>query len=169
VVEAVGQLAVDSKTTPASSEKVPVFLMGNVMPDPEAIAFFESCGVHVADEDLCTGSRIHAPIDLHVDQDMFRGLAEGLLSRPACARTFDAADPGGIASQVVEKARAAGAHGVIAYVMKFCDPYLARMPYINAALRDAGIPMLILEGDCTLRSLGQFRTRIEAFVEMLRT
>ena len=32
----------------------------------------------------------------------------------------------------------------------------------------SGLPVLLLEGDCTLRSIGQHRTRIEAFVEMLR-
>jgi benzoyl-CoA reductase/2-hydroxyglutaryl-CoA dehydratase subunit BcrC/BadD/HgdB len=52
-------------------------------------------------------------------------------------------------------------------VMKFCDPYLARLPAVRAELKQAGLPLLVLEGDCTLRSLGQHRTRIEAFVEML--
>ena len=35
------------------------------------------------------------------------------------------------------------------------------------ALRQHDLPLLLLEGDCSLRSLGQQRTRIEAFVEML--
>jgi benzoyl-CoA reductase/2-hydroxyglutaryl-CoA dehydratase subunit BcrC/BadD/HgdB len=38
---------------------------------------------------------------------------------------------------------------------------------VREALREAGLPLLVLEGDCSLRSLGQQRTRIEAFVEML--
>ena len=52
--------------------------------------------------------------------------------------------------------------------MKFCDPYLARIPMIRKALQNEGIPMLVLEGDCTTRSIGQQKTRIEAFIEMLR-
>jgi benzoyl-CoA reductase/2-hydroxyglutaryl-CoA dehydratase subunit BcrC/BadD/HgdB len=68
---------------------------------------------------------------------------------------------------VVLGAKASGARGVIAHVVKFCDPYLVRMPAFREALREAGLPILVLEGDCTLRSLGQHRTRIEAFVEML--
>ncbi|MCP4693702.1 MAG: 2-hydroxyacyl-CoA dehydratase [Desulfobacterales bacterium] len=39
---------------------------------------------------------------------------------------------------------------------------------VRDALRHAGIPLLLIEGDCTLRSMGQQRTRIEAFIEMLR-
>ena len=41
------------------------------------------------------------------------------------------------------------------------------MPDARRAFQQAGLPLLVLEGDCTLRSLGQHRTRIEAFVEML--
>ena len=73
----------------------------------------------------------------------------------------------GLAEQVVAGASACGARGVIAHVMKFCDPYLARLPALRRRLEEAGLPLLVLEGDCTLRSLGQHATRIEAFVEML--
>nr|MBL0712275.1 2-hydroxyacyl-CoA dehydratase [Desulfobacterales bacterium] len=58
--------------------------------------------------------------------------------------------------------------GVIGHTLKFCDPYLARLPMIRDTLREAGLPLLLLEGDCSLRSIGQQRTRIEAFIEMLR-
>ncbi|MCP4138070.1 MAG: 2-hydroxyacyl-CoA dehydratase, partial [bacterium] len=61
-----------------------------------------------------------------------------------------------------------GAKGVIAHTVKFCDPYLGRIPDVRNTFRDEGIPFLLLEGDCTLRSMGQHRTRIEAFIEMLR-
>ena len=64
-------------------------------------------------------------------------------------------------------ARACGAAGVIGYTVKFCDPYLARMPMVREEFKKAGMPFLLLEGDCTLRSIGQQRTRIEAFIEML--
>jgi benzoyl-CoA reductase/2-hydroxyglutaryl-CoA dehydratase subunit BcrC/BadD/HgdB len=56
---------------------------------------------------------------------------------------------------------------VIIHLVKFCDPYLARLPAIRQALREADLPVLVLEGDCSLRSFGQHRTRIEAFVEMV--
>ena len=146
---------------------VPLYLFGNVLPDPDAFDLFEGCGALVATDDLCTGSRQIVPLEIDGVDDIFLQLARGLLSRPACARTFEVAHPGGLAQQVVLGAKASGARGVIAHVVKFCDPYLVRIPAIREALREAGLPMLVLEGDCTLRSLGQHRTRIEAFVEML--
>jgi benzoyl-CoA reductase/2-hydroxyglutaryl-CoA dehydratase subunit BcrC/BadD/HgdB len=57
---------------------------------------------------------------------------------------------------------------VIGHTVKFCDPYLARLAAVRRTLQEAGMPFLVLEGDCTLRAIGQQRTRIEAFVEMLR-
>jgi benzoyl-CoA reductase/2-hydroxyglutaryl-CoA dehydratase subunit BcrC/BadD/HgdB len=41
------------------------------------------------------------------------------------------------------------------------------MPGVRDTLEREDIPFLTLEGDCTLRSIGQHRTRIEAFMEML--
>jgi len=152
----------------AGADGVPVLLFGNVMPDPEVFSLFETLGARVVSEDLCTGSRMFHRIDLAPGEDVLRGLARGVLARPACARTLEPARPGGLAGEVLARARACGARGVIGHTLKFCDPYLARMPGVREALQEAGLPLLVLEGDCTLRSLGQHRTRIEAFLEMLR-
>jgi benzoyl-CoA reductase/2-hydroxyglutaryl-CoA dehydratase subunit BcrC/BadD/HgdB len=146
---------------------VPVYLFGNVLPDPEALALFADCGARVVADDLCTGTKQVLPVALDTPGDLLGDLARALLARPPCARTLDAHRPLGLADDVVAAVRGSGARGVVAHVMKFCDPYLARLPAVRAALREAGIPLLALEGAATLRSLGQHRTRIEAFVEML--
>lgn len=146
---------------------VPVYLFGNMLPDPAAYALFEECGAHILSDDLCTGSRLFTAMEPGGD-DALLDLARGILGRPACARTFGADRPGSLADDIAAGARRAGARGVIGYTVKFCDPYLARLPGVHAALKKAGIPLLLLEGDCTLRSIGQQRTRIEAFVEMMR-
>jgi benzoyl-CoA reductase/2-hydroxyglutaryl-CoA dehydratase subunit BcrC/BadD/HgdB len=94
-------------------------------------------------------------------------LARELLSRPPCARTVDPSRPGRLAEEIVSRALACNARGVIGHIAKFCDPYIGRLPIVSKTLRTAGIPLLLLEGDCTMRSIGQQRTRIEAFGEML--
>lgn len=146
---------------------VPVYLFGNVLPEPEAFALFESCGAHIVSDDLCTGSRLFAAIESR-NGDILLNLARGILGRPSCARTFNAERPGGLGNDVAAGAIKAGARGVIGYTAKFCDPYIARLPGVRDALKKVGIPLLLLEGDCTLRSIGQHRTRIEAFIEMMR-
>lgn len=155
-----------SGTEPARS--VPVLLIGNVLPDPAAYDLLASCGARVVDDDLCTGSKQLLLFEIGSGEPPLRQLARQLLELRPCARTVDPSRPGQLAGRVVAQARACGARGVIAHVMKFCDLYLVRLPAVQGALREAGLPLLPIEGDCSLRSLGQHRTRIEAFVEMLQ-
>jgi len=149
-----------------SSAGVPIFLHGNVLPAPDALEMIESCGARIVADDLCTGAHQLTAPAMVGEGNVWSQLARGLLERPRCARTLTAR-PVGIAEEVTRAAAEAGAAGVVAHVAKFCDPYLARLPALRESLRQAGLPLLVLEGDCTMRSLGQHRTRIEAFVEML--
>jgi benzoyl-CoA reductase/2-hydroxyglutaryl-CoA dehydratase subunit BcrC/BadD/HgdB len=146
---------------------VPVYLFGNMLPEPDAFTLFESCGARIVSDDLCTGSRLFSAIETGGDY-MLLNLARGILERPACARTFSTERPGSLGDDVAAAAKNAGARGVIGYTVKFCDPYIARLPGVRESLRREGIPLLLLEGDCTLRAIGQHKTRIEAFVEMMR-
>jgi benzoyl-CoA reductase/2-hydroxyglutaryl-CoA dehydratase subunit BcrC/BadD/HgdB len=125
-----------AEADPASQQPsaVPVFLFGNVLPDPEAAELFESCGVQLVGDDLCTGSRQLTSIELSDGAEPLYDLAKGLLRRPACARTVPGGQAGALAKQIAERAQRSGARGVIAHVMKFCDPYLARLPAIVAEL-----------------------------------
>lgn len=170
LLEEFSQITDEPEPVAPAGEPVPVFLFGNVLPDPEAFSLFESCGAIIADDDLCTGSRLFSSADPDTDDtgDVFMQLARGILSQPPCARTLDPGHPGKMARDILSRASACGARGVIGHTLKFCDPYLARLPAVRDAFRDAGIPLLLLEGDCTLRSIGQHRTRIEAFIEMMR-
>lgn len=152
---------------PDTGMRVPLFLFGNVMPDPEAFGLLESCGARIVADDLCTGARQLIRHELEPAGNTFLALSRAILSRDPCARMLPGRQAESIAGRVLAQAEECGARGVIAYVMKFCDPYLARMPAVSRILKDADMPLLVLEGDCTLRSMGQHRTRIEAFVELL--
>jgi benzoyl-CoA reductase/2-hydroxyglutaryl-CoA dehydratase subunit BcrC/BadD/HgdB len=157
----------ENDTVP-EDDGVPVFVFGNMLADPDVFSLFEKSGATVAGNDFCTGSRLFHPMDIDESKDIFVTISHQLLSHPPCARTFNPSSPASIASDILSKAKACDARGVIGHIMKFCDPYLARIPLIRKALQEEGIPMLVIEGDCTTRSIGQQRTRIEAFIEMLR-
>ncbi len=160
--------ALEETTAPvAEARGVPILLFGNVLPEPGAADLLESCGARVVADDICTGSRQLTHVGGDGETPPLRRLAHALMHRPLCARTLVQDDRHALADQILATARAAEVRGAVAHVLKFCDPYLLRLPDIRAAFAGAGIPLLVLEGDCTLRSLGQQRTRIEAFVEML--
>jgi benzoyl-CoA reductase/2-hydroxyglutaryl-CoA dehydratase subunit BcrC/BadD/HgdB len=161
------QALAEPKSKNPEHEGIPVFLFGNVLADPEALRLFESCGARIVDDDLCTGSRLFTPIELDERQDLLLQISRSLLTRPPCARTFNPGRPLKMAEDILARTRACGARGVIGQTIKFCDPYLDRLPAVREKLSQAGIPLLLLEGDCSLRSIEQQRTRIEAFIEML--
>jgi benzoyl-CoA reductase/2-hydroxyglutaryl-CoA dehydratase subunit BcrC/BadD/HgdB len=161
------QVLDEPESRASDSDEIPVSLFGNVLADPEAFSLFESCGARIIEDDLCTGSRLFTPLEIKADEDLLVQISRRLLSRPPCARTFDPARPLKMAEDILARAQASGARGVIGQTVKFCDPYLDRLPMVRETLRRAGIPLLLLEGDCNLRSIEQQRTRIEAFIEML--
>ena len=161
------QALAEPESNDPENDGVPVFLFGNVLADPEALSLLKSCGACIIEDDLCTGSRLFTPIELGKSQDLLLQISRSLLTRPPCARTFDCGQPLKMAEDILKRSRAAGARGVIGQTIKFCDPYLHRLPAVRETLRQAGIPLLLLEGDCSLRSIEQQRTRIEAFIEMI--
>ena len=64
----------------------------------------------------------------------------------------------------------AGAHGVIHFNHWGCKQVAGGVQLLKAALRDEGIPLLILDGDALDRRNshdGQLKTRLEAFFELL--
>ncbi len=159
-----------AKPASENSQKdgVPVYLFGNVLADPRVYSLLASCGADVVGDDFCTGTRMFSPIGTSNSEDIYTKMAKSILFQPPCARTFNCERPGGMASDILAHAKACNARGVIGHTLKFCDPYLARLPHVRNVFRKEGVPLLLLEGDCTLRSFGQQQTRIEAFIEMLR-
>jgi len=165
----IAALLANLPNTAKKTDSPRVFLMGNVLANIDAFAFFASCGVEVIAEDLCTGSRLFPRYRLAEEEgDIFTKIAHAILTQPACARTFDNQNPCHFATRAIEMIKKSGAAAVIIQTMKFCDPYLARLPLLFESLHAENIPFLFLEGDCSLRSLGQYKTRLEAFVETIQ-
>jgi benzoyl-CoA reductase/2-hydroxyglutaryl-CoA dehydratase subunit BcrC/BadD/HgdB len=60
------------------------------------------------------------------------------------------------------------AQGVIHYALQFCTPYLVEAYRAKSSVEAAGMPFLRIETDYSLEDAGQLKTRVEAFVEMIR-
>ena len=70
------------------------------------------------------------------------------------------------AGQLLQAARNYGGEGVIFLTPKYCDPILFNIPTLTQILKEYGLPALCLEVSGSL-PLGQMRTRVEAFLEMI--
>ncbi len=60
------------------------------------------------------------------------------------------------------------ADGVLHYSLMFCQPYEHEAIKIEKTLHQAGVPMLAIATDYSMEDVEQLKTRIEAFVEMLK-
>ena len=60
------------------------------------------------------------------------------------------------------------ADGVIHYGLQFCQPYLMESLPVEKALESKNIPTLRIETDYSMEDVGQLKTRVEAFAELLK-
>lgn len=60
------------------------------------------------------------------------------------------------------------ADGVIHYSIQFCQPYTIESLRVDQRFRELKIPLMRLETDYSQEDIGQLRTRVETFVEMIR-
>ena len=64
-------------------------------------------------------------------------------------------------------AREYGIKGVILYVVRYCDTFELDAPGVRDYFQEAGFPVLHIEDDYSTTTIGQLRTRIQAFLEMI--
>ena len=69
---------------------------------------------------------------------------------------------------IVNMAKQYKADGVIHYALQFCSPYAVESYSVEKDLKAAGIPMLRLETDYSQNDVGQMKTRVQAFLEILK-
>jgi len=142
-----------------------VFVAGSMCRHVGFIELMEAAGCAVVGDDLCVGSRSFAHGDPDGDTPI-EALARAYLERIPCpAFHRDGRHPG---HALVEAARRDKADGVIFLLTNFCDPMAFDYVPVKKALDDAGIPALSLSVEQHREPPEQLRTRVEAFVEMLR-
>lgn len=86
-------------------------------------------------------------------------------ARYGCSLAHEMGKPRG--KMLADMCKETGATGVVACLMKFCDPEEYDLPYIVADLREAALPCLTIEIDQQNASYEQIRTRIQTFCEMI--
>ncbi len=146
--------------------RVRVVLVGAVLDDPALPLLIEELGGLVADDDLCTGRRgIETPVPLDEDMDPMVALARRELRRPPCPARYAPSQPR--SERLLRLVRDRQAHGVIFLQQKFCEPHAFDLPPLRQALDRVGISHLTLEMEGSTLD-GALRTRVQAFLEMLR-
>jgi benzoyl-CoA reductase subunit C len=141
-----------------------LMIVGSEDDDVEFIRMVESRGATFVTDDHCTGTRYFWNA-VKPDGDRLGRIAARYVERVPCP-TKDWPERTRVA-HVLELAKVYNVQGAIVMQQKFCDPHELDIPALTKALNAAGIKTLFLEFDVTV-PMGQFKVRVEAFLEMLQ-
>ncbi len=127
----------------------------------------ESAGAVVVCEESCTGTRFFSelvkPTQDNLDEQL-RAIADRYMNiHCACFTPNDER-----LDDIVNLAQEYQVDGVIHYNLQFCHTYANEAVKVERRLEEAGIPLLRIETDYSDEDTGQLKTRIEAFLEMIR-
>ena len=142
---------------------VRLMIIGSEDDDIEFIHMVESCGATFVVDEHCTGTRYFWN-QVEPRDDRLEAIAARYVDRVPCP-TKDWMDRKRV-PHILELAEEWKVDGAIVMQQKFCDPHELDNPAIHKALHDKGIKTIFLEFDVTV-PVGQFQTRVEAFLEML--
>jgi bzd-type benzoyl-CoA reductase N subunit len=160
--ELLGELKETPKT---KDDAVRIVLYGNACDHPDIMTLFEDIDAVVVDDDLCTGSRYFLTV-ASPEGEPLRRIAQRYLKRIPCpskhSDSFDRRD------YMVNMVKQGDADGVVMLILKFCDPHDFDYPDIAKRLTEENIPHLRVETEMQPASIEQVRTRLQAFVEMLK-
>ncbi len=159
------QLLSEIKDGPSAAHPIRILLVGNLCVFDEIYDYIEAGGGTVVGDDMCTGSRYFIVNADENSADPIHAIADRIIKRPICAAKHNPlVDRGAYLKEMIQDT---GAHGVIFLMIKFCDPHSFDYPYLKESVDQLKVPHLLLETEMDNPSLGQIKTRIEAFMEMI--
>lgn len=152
-----------SRSLDESGERL--MILGSEDDDTEFVAMVEDLGARIVIDEHCTGTRYFYE-EVNTNGDALASIAERYVKRVPCP-SKDWPERTRL-DHIIKLAKEYDVQGVIVMQMKFCDPHELDTPAIKEALEnDVGIPTIFLEFDVTV-PIGQFKTRVEAFLEIIR-
>ena len=144
--------------------KVRLMILGSEDDDTEFLQMVESLGAIFVVDDHCTGSRYFWN-EVTPNQNPLEAIASRYVERVPCPSKDW---PERTRMEHIKKlAQDWEVQGAIVIQQKFCDPHELDIPATIESLKQIGIPAQFLEFDVTV-PVGQLKTRVEAFLEMLR-
>jgi benzoyl-CoA reductase/2-hydroxyglutaryl-CoA dehydratase subunit BcrC/BadD/HgdB len=147
-----------------SGYRARLMIVGSEYDDPAYTKIIEDLGGLVVTDALCFGSRYFwEPVE--IQKDLLGGLAKSYLSRPSCPRMSDKVIQRG--TFIREMADKFKVDGVILQQIRYCDLWGGEAIYLQRTLEESNIPLLSFEREYTLSSVGQLKTRIQAFLETI--
>ena len=141
--------------------------------NPGHIEVVEQSGCLVAMDDLDTGSRHYwRPVEINTAsspttrEELVAALARRYLMQPASPRMMNWEDQ---VAQVVSWARDYDIQGVLELRQGYSRYREFRANYFKTKIEEAGIPLMSYRREYYVSNVGQMKTRVGAFIEMLES
>ncbi len=155
-------------------EKGPrIFIDGACVDNIELIKLVEEIGGNVVADTICNGTRDHFPL-ADMGGDPTDALSHRYLGKVNCPKTYRENKGGTFQADIESRFGDIGAYarefkvdGAILYVYKYCDPFGFEVPARKAYYQSIHVPLLYLEDVYSAGTMGQLKTRIQAFLEMI--
>ncbi len=143
---------------------VRLMIVGSEDDDTEFLSMVESLDSNIVIDEHCTGTR-YFWTEVSPQPDRLMALAKRYVERVPCpSKDWEKRNR---ADHVLRLAKEYKVQAALLTQQKFCDPHECDIPALKEMLEANGIPCLFLEFDITTPA-GQFRTRVEAFLETIR-
>ena len=147
-----------------------VLVVGSETDDSGFIKLIEEQGAFVCCDRFCFGSYPgRVPIELSDEEDALRQVCRHYIQHCHCPRMMSMDKVYGRKKYVADLAKEYHADGVIYNQVKFCDPWAYERTLGSSMLhKDYGFPVLSIDRPYNVSSsVGQLRTRVQAFVESI--
>jgi benzoyl-CoA reductase subunit C len=150
-----------------------IFIDGACLDNIELIKLVEELGGNVVADTICNGARDYFP-KTDIGGDPIDALAHRYLDKINCPKTYRANKAGTFEGDIASRFGDIGTYakefkvdGAILYVYKYCDPFGFEVPARKAYYKSINVPLLHLEDIYSAGTMGQLRTRVQAFLEMI--
>jgi len=150
-----------------------IFIDGACLDNIELVKLVEEIGGNVVADTICNGARDCFP-KADVGGDPINALSHRYLDKVNCPKTYRKNKAGTFEGDIALRfgdigtyAREFKVDGAILYVYKYCDPFGFEVPARKAYYKSINVPLLYLEDMYSTGTIGQLRTRIQAFLEMI--
>jgi len=150
-----------------------IMIDGASIDNIELVKLIEDLGANVVIDTLCYGTRDYWPY-VETGGDPLDALADRYLEKVNCPRTYKE-NKGETYQEDLESrfgdirffSREFKVDGAILYLYKYCDPFGFEVPARKIYFKSLNIPLLCLEDEYSSGTIGQLKTRIQAFLEMI--
>ena len=147
-----------------------IMIVGSEVDDSGFIKLIEETGAYVCADRFCFGSLPgRMEIALNNEEDALTQVCRHYVYNGHCPRMFNMEKVYGRKAYVNDLAKEYGADGIIYEQIKFCDPWAYERLLGSTMLRDDyNYPVLSVDRPYNISaSVGQMRTRVQAFVESI--